>query len=50
MSRIGRQTVKIERPVYIRETSSIVGMKEGEGPLREAFDEVLTDDTLGEKT
>lgn len=50
MSRIGRQTVKIERPVYIRETAAIAGIKEGEGPLREEFDEVLTDDTLGEKT
>lgn len=50
MSRIGRQTVKIERPVYIRETAAIVGMKEGEGPLRDSFDTVLTDDTLGEKT
>ncbi|MBQ2669981.1 MAG: stage V sporulation protein AD [Clostridia bacterium] len=50
MSRIGRQTIKIERPVYIRETAAIVGVKEGEGPLSEEFDEVLTDDTLGEKT
>ena len=50
MSRIGRQTIKIERPVYIRESAAIVGVKEGEGPLRDSFDVVLTDDTLGEST
>ena len=50
MSRIGRQTIKIERPVYIKESAAIVGVKEGEGPLRDSFDVVLTDDTLGEST
>ena len=48
--RIGRQTVKLDNPPVIIETSSIVGVKEGEGPLRSAFDKVLTDDTLGEKS
>ena len=50
MSRIGRQTVKIDNNVYIRASAAIAGVKEGEGPLRESFDTVLTDDTLGEKT
>lgn len=48
--RIGRQTVKLDNPPVIIETSSIVGVKEGKGPLRSAFDKVLTDDTLGEKS
>ena len=50
MKRIGRQTVNIDTPVYIRETAAIAGIKEGEGPLRDSFDEVLTDDSLGEST
>ena len=50
MSRIGRQTVKIDNNVYILASAAIVGVKEGEGPLAESFDTVLTDDTLGEKT
>lgn len=49
-SRIGRQTVKLENAPAIIETASIVGVKEGEGPLKDTFDEILTDDTLGEKS
>lgn len=48
--RLGRQTVKIDKNVYIRESAAIVGVKEGEGPLAGSFDTVLTDDTLGEST
>lgn len=48
--RIGRQTVKLDNPPIILETASIAGVKEGEGPLKDAFDKVLTDDTLGEKS
>lgn len=48
--RIGRQTVKLDNQPVIMETASIAGIKEGEGPLRDSFDTVLTDDTLGEKS
>lgn len=48
--RIGRQTVKLDNPPIILETASIAGVKEGEGPLKNSFDKVLTDDTLGEKS
>lgn len=48
--RIGRQTVKLDNQPVITETASIAGIKEGEGPLKDFFDQVLTDDTLGEKT
>ncbi len=48
--RIGRQTVKLDNQPVIMETASIAGIKEGQGPLRDSFDTVLTDDTLGEKS
>lgn len=49
-NRIGRQTVELPNKPVIIETASIVGVKEGEGPLSSYFDRVLTDDTLGEKS
>jgi len=45
--KMGRQTVKFENPPKIIAAHSIVGPKEGEGPLSGYFDEVLNDDTLG---
>ena len=46
--KIGKQTVKLENPVSILQTASIVGKKEGEGPLSSCFDQVLEDDYWGE--
>ncbi len=45
--KMGRQTVKFDNPPKIIAAHSIVGPKEGEGPLSGYFDEVLNDDTLG---
>ena len=45
--KIGSQTVKFDNPPRIIAAHSIVGPKEGEGPLSGYFDEVLNDDTLG---
>ena len=45
--RIGEQTVKFSDPPRIIATYSIVGPKEGEGPLSSYFDRVISDDTLG---
>ena len=45
--RIGTQTIKLENPPKIISTYSIVGPKEGQGPLKEYFDEILNDDTCG---
>ena len=45
--RVGIQTVKMKNPPKIISTYSIVGPKEGEGPLGQYFHEVVTDDTLG---
>lgn len=47
--RFGRQTVKIE-DVRIASEASIVGEKEGEGPLGGYFDIVLSDSEWNEKT
>lgn len=48
--RLGKQTVSFGEPPVILETAAIVGEKEGQGPLAECFDDILTDDQWGEKT
>lgn len=47
---MGTQTVKLYNPPSILTTASIVGPKEGEGPLKEYFDLVLAEDLYEEKT
>lgn len=44
---LGVQSISLEKPVYIRESASVVGKKEGEGPLGNLFDVVNQDDMLG---
>ena len=48
--KIGSQTVKFEKPPSIVGTYSIVGPKEGEGPLNNYFDLILEDDMWGQET
>ena len=48
--KIGKQTIKLENPVTISSTYSIVGPKEGEGPLAKYFDNIIEDEYWGEKT
>jgi len=50
MNKIGLQTIKFDNPVTILETASIVGPKEGDGPLSSYFDQCLEDEFWGEKT
>lgn len=50
MKRLGTQTVSLENPVNIIDTASIVGKKEGEGPLASYFDYILEDEYWGEKS
>ncbi|MBR6800088.1 MAG: stage V sporulation protein AD [Firmicutes bacterium] len=45
-----RQTIFFENKPYITSAYSIVGKKEGDGPLKKWFDMCLDDDTFGEKT
>ena len=48
--RMGMHTVKLSNPPSIISTYSIVGPKEGEGPLGKYFDSILEDEFWGEKT
>lgn len=48
--RMGSQTLKFSFPPSIISTASIVGPKEGQGPLKKYFDEILNDELWGEKS
>ncbi len=48
--RIGLQTIKLLNPPSILSTASIVGPKEGEGPLKKYFDLILEDDMWGQES
>ena len=48
--RIGKQSVKFENKPVICAAASIVGKKEGEGPLADDFDVIVADDYFGEKS
>ena len=44
---LGKQSVKFSSPVYLVNSASVVGKKEGEGPLGERFDIIIQDDKDG---
>ena len=48
--RMGTQTVALTAPVTVAAGAAVVGKKEGEGPLRERFDEVGSDSYFGQKS
>ena len=50
MKKIGRATMVFDHPPLILDSASIVGPKEGEGPLGKYFDQVWEDPMLGKKT
>lgn len=50
MKKKGKQTVVFENPPIITGYASVVGKKEGEGPLKDFFDYISEDDKFGEKT
>ena len=47
---LGKQSVQFKTPVYLVNSASVVGTKEGEGPLGELFDVVIKDDKDGFNT
>lgn len=47
---LGKQSITFEKPVYLINSGSIVGTKEGEGPMGKLFDKVGQDDMFGAKT
>ena len=48
--RVGRSSIRLAQPVCVVAGASIVGKKEGEGPLGALFDMVGEDDLFGCKT
>lgn len=48
--RNGKQTVKLQNPPRIVSAASIVGPKEGQGPLKLYFDTIIDDEMWGEKS
>lgn len=48
--RIGNQTIKLKNPPSIMSGYTIVGPKEGEGPLKDYFDFILEDDLWGQES
>lgn len=50
MQKLGKQTIIFDNPITITETCSIVGPKEGDGPLSKYFDKYVEDEFWEEKT
>lgn len=50
VKRLGTQTVKFKNPPSILSTYTIVGPKEGEGPLKQYFDMILEEDMWGQES
>ncbi len=48
--KLGAQTVALHRPPSILGHAAVVGKKEGEGPLADSFDQISSDDKMGEST
>ena len=44
---LGKQSIELKQPVFIRDSASVVGTKEGQGPLAELFDMIGQDDMFG---
>lgn len=47
---LGKQTIRFTEAPCLRGHGTVVGKKEGEGPLKEYFDIILKDDMYGEKS
>ena len=47
---LGKASIRLDDPVQIAESASVVGTKEGEGPLGVLFDKVGEDDSFGAAT
>lgn len=47
---VGKQSMEFGTPVILSCSASIVGKKEGEGPLGQLFDQVGQEDMFGAKT
>ena len=45
--RLGKQTVRLDHPPCLAAGGSVVGPKEGEGPLKGCFDRICDDPYFG---
>lgn len=50
LKKVGKQTLKFSFSPYIAAAASVVGPKEGRGPLRATFDRIVPNSYYGEKT
>lgn len=50
IKRKGKQTVMFANNIYIAGRANIAGTKEGEGPLKDYYDSIMSDAQWGEKT
>ena len=50
MKHLGTQTLQFDNPVCIAAGAAVAGKKEGQGPLKERFDEVSRDSYFGQKS
>lgn len=50
MRKLGRQTYELTRPISVVAGFGLVGKKEGQGPLKNYFDDIEQNDKMGEKT
>lgn len=48
--KLGKQTVSFSNGPYIISHAAVVGAKEGEGPLKNSFDMIVSDDKMGQKS
>ena len=48
--KIGKQSISFKQPPKVTSYASIVGQKEGEGPLGSYFDEITQDPLLGKSS
>lgn len=47
LQRSGKASIRLDKPVYILNSGSVVGTKEGQGPLKDLFDKIGDDDLFG---
>ena len=50
LNRIGQSTILLPNRPRIAASAAIAGKKEGQGPLRDEFDQIIEDDLFGEET
>lgn len=50
IKKLGNQTIKLSNPPSIISTYTIVGPKEGQGPLKKYFHQILEDDLCGQES